>query len=86
VDTFNAVTYTDSSEDPRYRLDQVPATFALRFDLDYPSGRKVVLIYETMPTEGEQQELLRKLQTAASEAKFTVTRTDANGTIVAPSI
>lgn len=80
--TYNAVAYTEGAEDPQYRLDQLPDRWALRIDLDYKDGGKVVMLYPEgqMPSEKEQQDLMWKLQTAAGRGNFTVTHIAADGT------
>lgn len=87
--TYNAYTYTDGAEDPQYRLDQVPEQWALRIDLDYTDGGKVVLIYPDgqMPSGKEQQDLMWQLQTAAASGRFTIAHIAADGTrTIAPAL
>lgn len=87
MEMFGAYAYTDNSSDPRWKLSQVPDEYAIRIDMDYPDGRKVVLIYETAPAEQEQADLMWKVQQAAGQHNFTVTRTDwGKAPIVAPPI
>lgn len=82
MNTYSATAYTDDTEDPRYRLAQLPARWALRIDLDYRDGSKVVLIYPEgeMPSSTEQQELMWQLQTTAHKGGFTIVRIEADGT------
>lgn len=76
MERFGAYAYTDNHVDPQWRLSQVPAEYAIRIDLDYPSGGKVVLIYPLEPSREEQMDLMWKIQVAAGQTGFTVTRTD----------
>ncbi len=81
MNTFGADAYSDSISDPRSHLANAPATYALRFDLDYVDGGKVALVYPEMPSESELRELTLTLQVAAGRGGlFTVTRVEADGT------
>lgn len=82
MNTYNAVAYTDGAHDSRYRLDQLPHQWALRIDLDYPLGDKVVLIYpEGQPPSGkERMDLMWQLQIAAGRTGSTITVIEADGT------
>jgi hypothetical protein len=79
MDSYGATVYTNSTADPRWHLANLPTGFALRIDLDYPDGNKVVLIYDNLPSQSERAELMWKLQVAAGAAGFTITGTEANG-------
>lgn len=87
--TYNALAYTEGAEDPRYRLDQIPDRWALRIDLDYSNGGKVVMIYPEgrMPSQREQADLMWQLQTGAQRGGYTIVRIDADGSrTVAPAL
>lgn len=87
METFGATAYSDNSADPRWLLAKVPDIFALRLDLSYPDGGKVVLIYDDLPGQKEQADLMWNLQLAAGQSGFTITRTEADGsTTSAPAI
>lgn len=77
---YGAKAFLNESSDPQWRLDRVPANWALRFDLDYPDGAKVVLIYDEVPPRNEEMALTWDLQVRAGQrGAFAVTRVESDG-------
>lgn len=87
MEKFGCYAYTDKSDDPQWKLANVPTSFALRLDLDYSNGEKAVLIYTEMPSQDEQRNLMWKLQTIAARVGYKLTRTEPGiAPIVCPPI
>jgi hypothetical protein len=76
IPTFGATMFTNDAADPTWHIKNAPHKFDLRLDLEFSNGRRVALVYSTMPSDAECMELMWKLQIAAGDGGFEIYRTD----------